>query len=449
LAWTGQDAPSVPANGLVVGSGAGMVSAPWVSSYGVLALGGQTGSSGSTCDASPAYDAWTLSSTQAGPAWTASSLPLTRSFFQPAVDGALQRVGFVDASGKTYVEVTRDGPGNAPAAVFTTTLPSNFPEGSVSSVYDVARNRTVFFGGTRGGVAVAETWEKLPDGTVQQVTTTGTPPAMKQVQLSYDVRAQNILLYGVPGVGQPPVFYTYAPAARKWSALTADPRCGTGTVDSANVEWSPADGALNMLSTDGRSLCRYAQSTGLSGRYATQAFVFSLDRNSSLKSLTVSHTGNSYSDVDCLDLVPFEDSFVYIFNWTSGAWEALGTPVLNGSMFMRSFTPAGDPNQYVRAGKAWVVAFGNASDTTTNRICRIGTKNYNVPASSYVNTDFIQLRATYSHVADTAVTGDGSDCTTVPTGQALVGCNAAGAGALGWGGLSLLLLALSGRRRRP
>jgi len=426
-----------------------MVSAPWVSSYGVLALGGQTSNSGGTCGASPAYDAWALSSTQAGPAWSASSLPLTRAFFQPAVDGALQRVGFVDASGKTYVEVTRDGPGSAPAAVFTTALPANFPDGNVSSVYDVARNRTVFFGGTRGGVSVAETWEKLPDGTVQQVTTTGTPPAMKQVQLAYDVRAKNVLLYGVPGVGQQPVLYGYAPSAQNWTELTGQAGCGTGTVDSANVEWNPADGALSMLSSDGRSLCRYAQSTALSGRYATQAFVFSLDRNTSLRSLTVSHTGSSYSDVDCFDLAPYDDSFVYIYNWTSGVWEALGTPVLSGSVYKRSFTPAGDPNQYVRAGKAWVVAFGNMSDTTTNRTCRVGGRNYFISASSYVNTDFIQLRATYAHSADTAVTGGGSDCSSIPSGQALVGCNAGGAGALGWGALSLLALALSSRRRRP
>lgn len=105
--------------------------------------------------------------------------------------------------------------------------------------YDADHGRVILFGGTNGGVPMADTWTfKRSDDTWTALATTVSPPAMYYPRLAYDRTRNKAVLYGVIGQGiaaraelweldgstwsKPPVG-TIVPPTRTGGALLYDP----------------------------------------------------------------------------------------------------------------------------------------------------------------------------------------------------------------------------------
>lgn len=278
--------------------------------------------------------------------------------------------------------------------------------------FDAGRGRIVYFGGNTlsPGSPAGDTWEYDGASWTQVATITNPPPPRFGATLAYDAVSSRILLFG--GNGGSPTWFndTWAYDGTDWLRLADGPLVARGYLWfdpflpgallsdlGAKTYTPPGSGAFNtgmpartygsvVYDPSSRRALAFGGATLVSGnlvnnfsevwqlagdwpgasaaRWAAQYFSFPVDARASASALSVRYVGTGAS--------------VYLWNWDTRAWDALGSAT--GAPIAVSY--AGAAASYVQGGHVWLLAAAPAASTAS--------------AASQVQTDYANATVAYT-----------------------------------------------------
>ncbi|MBI5527234.1 MAG: hypothetical protein HY897_12940 [Deltaproteobacteria bacterium] len=266
--------------------------------------------------------------------------------------------------------------------------------------YDAARGKVVLFGGHTccGSLShLGDTWEW--DGEVgtwtERVPATASPSARSGHAMAYDSARRSVVLFG--GIQYYVDAWEWDGASGTWT-YQSPTRSPYGRSEHAGV-YDPSRGRIVMFGGyfDGRGLRDTWEFTGAGvphSRHAVHTAVLQLDDGSTASSISAKWVGAGAGEDPANPGVSTPGAQFYVWDWAAGAWELLGShdiPVAScdepgGSACTVEGVPSGDPGNYLRSGRIWLMAvpaFASSAPPGT-------------AVNSEIHTDYIEARVSYT-----------------------------------------------------
>ncbi|MBI5527235.1 MAG: hypothetical protein HY897_12945 [Deltaproteobacteria bacterium] len=265
--------------------------------------------------------------------------------------------------------------------------------------YDAARGKTVLFGGNTGAGRFQDTWEW--DGVLGNWTervVSGVKPTARAVHvMTYDPASRRVLLFGgIDGTGQKRDTWEWDGMSGIWvERVPAGETPGEGFGHAMAYDTAAGKSVLfggNLYVP--RETWEFSGAVVPHSRHAVHTAVVQLDDGSTASSISAKWVGAGAGEDPANPGVSTPGAQFYVWDWAAGAWELLGShglPVAScdepaGSACTVDGVPSGDPGNYLRSGRIWLMAVPVFSSSAPP-----GTA-----VESAIHTDYIEARVSYT-----------------------------------------------------